>query len=46
MTTTEALAAINKTIIVEASQETAFETFTRHVTSWWPRNSTGARIAW
>ena len=28
MTTTEALAAINKTI-VEASQETAFETFTR-----------------
>ncbi|HZM18958.1 MAG TPA: hypothetical protein VFB87_06055, partial [Gaiellaceae bacterium] len=40
MTTTEALAAINKTIVVEASQETAFETFTRHVTSWWPRSHT------
>ena len=40
MTTTEALAAINKTIMVEASQETAFETFTRHVTSWWPRSHT------
>ena len=40
MTTTEALAAINKTITVEASQETAFETFTRHATSWWPRSHT------
>ena len=40
MSTTEALAAINKTIMVEASQETAFETFTRHATSWWPRSHT------
>ncbi len=40
MTTTEALAAINKTIVVEASQATAFETFTRHLTSWWPRSHT------
>ena len=40
MSTTEALAAINKTIIVEASQETAFETFTRQVTSWWPKSHT------
>ena len=40
MSTTEALAAINKTIVVEASQETAFETFTRQATSWWPRSHT------
>jgi hypothetical protein len=37
MSTTEALAAINKTVTVEASQETAFDTFTRQVDSWWPR---------
>ena len=40
MSTAEALAAINKTIIVEASQETAFETFTRQATSWWPKSHT------
>lgn len=40
MSTTEALAAINKTITVDASQETAFETFTRQVSSWWPRSHT------
>ena len=40
MSTAEALAAINKTIIVEASQKTAFETFTRQVTSWWPKSHT------
>ena len=47
MSTTEALAAINKTIIVEASQETAFETFTRQVTSWWPKSHTvfGDKVA-
>jgi Activator of Hsp90 ATPase homolog 1-like protein len=36
MSTTEALAAIRKTITVDASVETAFETFTRGVQSWWP----------
>jgi Activator of Hsp90 ATPase homolog 1-like protein len=36
MSTTEALAAINKTITVDASVETAFETFTRQIGSWWP----------
>jgi hypothetical protein len=40
MSTTEALAAINKTITVDASQETAFETFTRQIASWWPRSHT------
>lgn len=39
MSTTEALSAINKTISVDASVETAFETFTRNVGSWWPRDS-------
>jgi Activator of Hsp90 ATPase homolog 1-like protein len=37
MSTTETLAAINKTITVDASPQTAFETFTRQVDSWWPR---------
>jgi activator of Hsp90 ATPase-like protein len=36
MSTTEALAAINKTITVDASVQTAFETFTRQMTGWWP----------
>ncbi len=36
MSTTEALAAIRKTITVDASIETAFETFTRRIQSWWP----------
>lgn len=40
MSTTEALAAINKTIRVDASPETAFETFTRGASSWWPRSHT------
>ena len=40
MSTTEALAAINKTITVDASQRTAFETFTRQIGSWWPRSHT------
>lgn len=40
MSTTEALAAINKTITVDASQRTAFETFTRQIESWWPRSHT------
>ena len=36
MRTTEALAAIDKTITVQASQRVAFETFTRQIGSWWP----------
>jgi uncharacterized protein YndB with AHSA1/START domain len=36
MSTTEALAAIRKTLTVEASLETAFETFTRRMGDWWP----------
>jgi uncharacterized protein YndB with AHSA1/START domain len=36
MSTTEALAAIRKTITVDASPETAFETFTRRMHHWWP----------
>ena len=39
MSTTEALAAIQKTITVDASVETAFETFTRRMSDWWPRES-------
>lgn len=36
MSTTETLAAIRKTLTVEASVETAFETFTRRMGDWWP----------
>jgi hypothetical protein len=36
MSTTQALAAIRKTITVDASVETAFETFTRGMGEWWP----------
>jgi uncharacterized protein YndB with AHSA1/START domain len=36
MSTTEALAAIQKTITVAASPEQAFETFTRGMGGWWP----------
>ncbi len=36
MSTTEALPAIEKTVVVDASIETAFETFTRRLASWWP----------
>jgi len=36
MSATEALAAINKTIMVDASVETAFETFTSQMGRWWP----------
>ena len=39
MSTTEALAAIRKTITVDASLETAFETFTHEMSSWWPTGS-------
>jgi uncharacterized protein YndB with AHSA1/START domain len=39
MSTTEALAAIRKTVTVNASPETAFETFTRQMESWWPTES-------
>ena len=39
MSTTEALGAIRKTVTVQASVDTAFETFTRHVDSWWPTGS-------
>lgn len=38
MSTTEALGAITKTIRVDASVETAFETFTSQVSSWWPKS--------
>jgi Activator of Hsp90 ATPase homolog 1-like protein len=36
MSTTEALAAIQKTLTVAASPEQAFETFTRRMGDWWP----------
>jgi uncharacterized protein YndB with AHSA1/START domain len=36
MSTTEALAAIQKTITVDAPLETAFETFTKRMGDWWP----------
>ena len=39
MSTAEALATIHKTITVDTSVETAFETFTRQLSSWWPRGS-------
>lgn len=37
MSTTEALAAISKTITVDTSVERAFETFTSGMGAWWPR---------
>jgi uncharacterized protein YndB with AHSA1/START domain len=39
MSTTESLAAIRKTVTVDASPETAFATFTRRMASWWPAGS-------
>jgi uncharacterized protein YndB with AHSA1/START domain len=36
MSTTEALADIRKSITVAASVETAFETFTKRIATWWP----------
>lgn len=36
MSTAETLAAIRKTITVEASLETAFDTFTGKLVAWWP----------
>lgn len=40
MSTAEALAAINKSITVDASQEAAFQTFTQQIATWWPRSHT------
>jgi uncharacterized protein YndB with AHSA1/START domain len=39
MSTTESLAAIRKAITVEASVETAFDTFTGGMATWWPSGS-------
>jgi Activator of Hsp90 ATPase homolog 1-like protein len=39
MSTTETLADIKKSVTVDASLETAFETFTNGMTSWWPTGS-------
>jgi uncharacterized protein YndB with AHSA1/START domain len=39
MSTTDALAAIRKTLTVDASLETAFETFTKRMGDWWPRGA-------
>ncbi len=39
MSTAAALAAINKTITVSASVETAFATFTQRIAAWWPTGS-------
>jgi uncharacterized protein YndB with AHSA1/START domain len=36
MSTTERLAAIKKTVTVDAPLEQAFETFTRRMGDWWP----------
>jgi Activator of Hsp90 ATPase homolog 1-like protein len=36
LSTTETLAAIQKTITVQAPLEAAFETFTRRMGDWWP----------
>lgn len=36
MSTTKPLTPIHKTLEVEASPETAFETFTRRIGTWWP----------
>jgi hypothetical protein len=37
MTTTEALAAIHKSVQVDASPAAAFETFTGGIDRWWPK---------
>jgi len=39
MSTTETLADIKKSVTVDASVETAFETFTNGMASWWPTGS-------
>jgi uncharacterized protein YndB with AHSA1/START domain len=39
MSTTDALADIRKSVTVDASVETAFETFTRQIGRWWPTGS-------
>jgi uncharacterized protein YndB with AHSA1/START domain len=39
MSTTETLADIKKSVTVDASVETAFETFTRGMAHWWPTGS-------
>ena len=39
MSTTESFAAIRKATTVEASVETAFDTFTRGIATWWPSGS-------
>jgi Activator of Hsp90 ATPase homolog 1-like protein len=39
MSTTETLADIKKSVTVDASLETAFETFTTGMASWWPTGS-------
>jgi hypothetical protein len=39
MSTTEALAPVKKTITVEASIKTAFDTFTGQIGDWWPAST-------